>query len=218
MAYRFGPFTIDEQSRMLKSSTATLPLSPRAFSLLALLVRERPRAIPKEDLLKALWPDAFVTDGSLTQLVTEVRQALDDSAREPQYIRTVHRYGYAFCGEAHEDVPATTGRPSDYFVLWRGQEIPLLHGQNVIGRDPQARIRLVSTKASRRHARIDVNAGTAVVTDLGSRNGTYVGDRRIAEQSPLADGDHIVIGDEVIVLCRSDPATTTRTGTGLERH
>jgi hypothetical protein len=181
MAYRFGPFTIDEESRMLKGKT------------------ERPRAIPKEDLLQALWPDAFVTDGSLSQLVTEIRQALDDSAREPKYVRTVHRYGYAFCGEAHEDVPTAAGRTSDCFVVWRGQEIPLLHGQNVIGRDPDSRIRLVSTKASRRH-------------------GTYVGDQRIANQSALADGDHIVIGDEVIVFCSSAPATTTRTGKGVERH
>jgi len=217
MAYRFGPFTIDEESRMLKGKTETLPLSPRAFSLLALLVRERPRAIPKEDLLQALWPDAFVTDGSLSQLVTEIRQALDDSARESKYVRTVHSYGYAFCGEAHEDVPTAAGRPSDCVVVWRGQEIPLLHGQNVIGRDPDSRIRLVSTKASRRHARIDVNAARAVLTDLGSRNGTYVGDQRIANQSALADGDHIVIGDEVIVFCSSAPATTTRTGKGVER-
>ena len=218
MAYRFGAFTLDEESRELSRGAIPIPLSPRGFDLLALLARERPRAIPKEDLLKALWPDAFVTDGSLSQLVTEIRQALDDSAREPRYIRTVHRYGYAFCGEALEDVATTTGRPSDYFVLWRGQEIPLVHGQNVIGRDPQARIRLVSTKASRRHARIDVNASKAVLTDLGSRNGTYVGDQRIAEQSALADGDHIVIGDEVIVFCSSDPATTTRTGKGVARH
>ena len=218
MVYRFGAFTLDEGSRMLRRGVAAIPLSPRGFSLLALLVKDGPRAIPKEDLLKALWPDAFVTDGSLSQLVTEIRQALDDSAREPKYIRTVHRYGYAFCGDAQQDLPTTHGRPSEYFVLWRGQEIPLLHGQNVIGRDPEARIRLVSTKASRRHARIDVNATRAVLTDLGSRNGTYVGDQRIAEQSALADGDHIVIGDEVIVFCSSDPATTTRTGKGAERH
>lgn len=202
---------------MLTGSTATLPLSPRAFSLLTLLVRERPRAMAKDDLLKALWPDAFVTDGSLSQLVTEIRQALDDPAREPKYIRTVHRYGYAFCAEAQEDFPTTHGRPSEYFVLWRGQEIPLIHGQNVIGRDPEARIRLVSTRASRRHARIDVNAAKAVLLDLGSRNGTYVGSQRLAGQAALTDGDHIVIGDEVIVFCSSDPATTTRTGKGVER-
>lgn len=218
MAHRFGPFTLDEESRMLTRGTTAIPLTPRALDLLVLLVRERPKAISKEDLLKALWPDSFVTDGSLSQAVAEVRKAVGDSARDPKYIRTVFRYGYAFSGDAQEEAPATRGQASRYFVLWRGQEIPLLRGENVIGRDPEARIRLVSTRASRRHARIVVDSTRAVLTDLGSRNGTYVGERRVTEDSVLADGDQIVIGDDVIIFCGSGSPRTTRTGKRIDRH
>src|SRR5262249_52606068 len=156
MAYSFGSFRLDEGSRQLRRGTAVIPLTPRGFDLLVLLVRERPRAMDKDELLKTLWPDSFVAESSLSQLVTEVRRALGDSAREPKYIRTLHRFGYAFAAEAQEEAPErkTRGKLSPFLIRWRGQEIPLLRGENVIGRDPEARVRVFSTMASRRHARI----------------------------------------------------------------
>jgi DNA-binding winged helix-turn-helix (wHTH) protein len=217
MAYRFGPFNLDPDSRILRRGTASITLARHGFDLLVLVVRERPRAISKDDLLKALWPDSFVAEGSLAQLVTEIRQALGDDARNPKYIRTVFRYGYAFVGEAHEERPRGSSKQSPYFVLWRGQEIPLSRGENVIGRDPDAQIRIASTKASRRHARIDVGGNDAILTDLGSRNGTYIGDRRVTDEQRLADGDQIVIGDDVIVFCGANAPTTTRTGNVVRR-
>ena len=51
-------------------------------------------------LQQRLWPDTFVTEANLSNIVAEIRDALDDSPREPIYIRTVHKFGYAFCGEA----------------------------------------------------------------------------------------------------------------------
>jgi DNA-binding winged helix-turn-helix (wHTH) protein len=217
MAYTFGAFGVDEAARTLRRDGMLLSLTPRALDLLVLLLRGRPQAFSKDDLLSALWLDSFVAEGSLSQLVTEVRQVLDDSAREPKYIRTVFKFGYAFCGDARE-VGTERGEPSSYFVLWRGQEIPLRRGENILGRDPEARIRLVSTKVSRRHARIVVEPTRAVLSDLGSRNGTYLGERRIAEESVLTDGDHIVIADEVIVFCGSNDPTTTRTGNLLKQN
>ena len=219
MAFLFGSFAVMTESRELRRADARIPLTPRAFELLALLIRERPRAFDKDELLTTLWPDTFVSEGSLAQLVTEVRQALGDSAREPKYIRTLHRYGYAFVGEAREDAPVEQSRSklSPFLIRWHGQEIPLARGENVIGRDPDARIRLHTTLASRRHARIDVTERQAVLTDLGSRNGTYLGDRRITDGERLADGDQIVIGDDVIVFCGSNGSTTTRTGSILKK-
>lgn len=213
MTFDFGPFSLDSVSRALRRSNAHVPLTGRAFDLLALLIRERPRALDKDELLRRLWPDTFVSEGSLAQLVTEVRQALGDSARKPKYIRTLHRYGYAFVGEVRQDAPPEQAgvKLSPFLIRWHGQEIPLARGENVIGRDPQARIRLFSIAASRRHACIDVTGRQAVLTDLGSRNGTYIGDRRVTGAARLADGDQIVIGDDVIVFCRSNASTTTRT-------
>jgi DNA-binding winged helix-turn-helix (wHTH) protein len=213
MPYRFAPFTLDADSRVLRRESAAISLTARGFDLLVLLVRERPKAVAKEDLLKTLWPDSFVADGSLAQLVTEVRQALGDDARDPKYIRTVFRYGYSFVAEAHEeDERRIRSAASPFFVLWRGQQIPLRRGDNVIGRDVDAQIRIVSTQASRRHARIQIEDTRALLSDLGSRNGTFIGDRRVTDEQPLADGDQIVIGDDVIVFCGANAPTTTGTG------
>ena len=84
MAYRFGPFSIDSESRVLRRGSGLIPLTARGFDLLALLVRERPKAIKKDDLIKALWPDSFVADGSLAQLVTEALQRSAAGSQAPR--------------------------------------------------------------------------------------------------------------------------------------
>lgn len=212
MRYVFGPFAVDEESRELTREGCPVPLTPRAFDLLRTLLRSRPRAIEKTVLLRTLWPRTFVSEGSLAQLVTEVRKALGDRPRTPRYVRTVFGHGYAFCGEAREELaaaePARAGTP--FSVLWQGREVPLSEGENLIGRDPEAPIRLASPLASRRHARILVASGRALLQDLGSKNGTRLEGRRVAGESPLSPGDHIAIGEEVLVFCSGHVPVTTR--------
>ena len=79
------------------------PLSPRAFRLLEVLTERRPDAIAQEALRGLLWPDTVAGGTTLARLVHEVRAALGDSARPPRYVRTVHRFGYAFCSTAIEE-------------------------------------------------------------------------------------------------------------------
>ena len=107
MRARFGPFVLDSASRQLLREGRGVPLSPKAFDLLILLVENRPRALTKGELHERLWPDTFVVDANLSNLVAELREALEDNAREPRFVRTVHRYGYAFAAEVDdEDVAA----------------------------------------------------------------------------------------------------------------
>jgi len=97
---RFGPFTLDLDTRQLKREDREIRVAPKAFELLHMLVSQRPRALSKTELQNGLWPDTFVAEANLSNLVAEIRDALDDRARAPRFIRTVHGFGYAFCGEA----------------------------------------------------------------------------------------------------------------------
>lgn len=100
MRIRFGPFTLDLESRQLTSAGRDIHLEPKAFDLLSALVLERPKALSKADLQERLWPGTFVAEANLSNLVAEVRAALGDPARAPTFVRTAHGFGYAFCGEA----------------------------------------------------------------------------------------------------------------------
>src|SRR5262245_44006549 len=100
MRVRFGSFVLDSDTRELLSGGAPRPLSTKALQLLLLLVEQRPRALSKTELYQHLWPTSFVVDANLVNLMAEVREALGDHPREPRFIRTVHRFGYAFCADA----------------------------------------------------------------------------------------------------------------------
>ncbi len=102
MRYEFGPFALDPASRRLSRGTADVPLTPKAFEILALLVRERRRALTKQELFDAVWPDTAVIENTLTQRIKEIREALGDRAQEPAYIRTIPRVGFQFVADVVE--------------------------------------------------------------------------------------------------------------------
>jgi TolB-like protein/DNA-binding winged helix-turn-helix (wHTH) protein/Tfp pilus assembly protein PilF len=97
--YRFGPFTLDTASFQLTRGATDVALTPKAFELLALLVRERHRALTKQELLDAVWPETAVIENTLTQRIKEIREALGDNAHDPGYVRTVPRVGFQFIAE-----------------------------------------------------------------------------------------------------------------------
>jgi pSer/pThr/pTyr-binding forkhead associated (FHA) protein len=99
-------------------------------------------------------------------------------------------------------------------VLQGPREIPLFEGENLLGRVPEGVVRLVSEKASRRHARIVVEGDSAVLEDLGSKNGTSLNGRRVEGSARLTDADRIVVGREVLVFCGGPAPGTTRTDLG----
>ncbi len=203
----FGPFTLDLDTRQLRRPGGEVHLSPKAFDLLCALVCERPKVLSKNVLQQLLWPDTFVAEANLSNLVVEIRQALDDSSREPQYIRTVHRVGYAFCGQV--TAPRWAGAPQCW-IEWGTQRFPLHAGEYVIGRDPDAAIRIDASTVSRRHARIVVDGTGAMLEDFGSKNGTFHGDSRVSTPVPLADGDGIRIGSQLLTF-RSRTGDSTET-------
>jgi len=208
MRVRFGPFVLDSDRRQLHREGREVHLTPKAWELLELLVRSRPRAVSKTAIRRRLWPDAHVGDGSLTVLVAEVRSGLGDDARHPAWIRTVFRYGYAFAGEAAEAVAGSVpGAPSSQpapRVVWGRRVLPIVEGENVLGRDENVGLRIDAPGISRRHALICGRGAETTLEDLGSKNGTYLRGRRLDGRVALRDGDVFVLG-EVALVFRSGP-------------
>ncbi len=102
MKVLFGDCTFDSGARTLVRGSELVRLSGKAFQLLDLLLTARPKPIEKSELFARLWPDTFVSEANLASLVKEIRAAIGDDARAPRFVRTVHRYGYAFSGPVTE--------------------------------------------------------------------------------------------------------------------
>jgi DNA-binding winged helix-turn-helix (wHTH) protein len=194
----FGPFTLDPATRQLLEGGRAIHLSPKAFDVLQLLVDARPTVVPKADLHDRIWPGTFVVDANLAVLIGEIRKALADSAQAPRYIRTVHKVGYAFCGDAADDTGGSraAGAGSRYWLAWNDRTFVLSAGDNLIGRNPECGIWVDAAGVSRRHARLrlDTESGDAAIEDLGSTNGTFVNEARVESPSPLRDGDTVHLG------------------------
>lgn len=198
MKLRFRDFTLDSDRRQLLAGGREIHLSVKAFDLLCALLAHRPNVVPKSELQARLWPDTHVVDANLAVLIGEIRRALSDPASEPRLIRTVHRIGYAFSGDvAADDVDRRSDPdpPSRFWLSVDGRAVMLPEGATVIGRDPRSDIWLDLEGVSRRHARIRVaGEDEAVLEDLASTNGTFIGRARITAPRPLKDGDVIRIG------------------------
>jgi DNA-binding winged helix-turn-helix (wHTH) protein len=196
---RFDSFTLDTDTRQLMRDGVALHVSPKAFDLLWSLVEYRPRVVEKTELQARLWPDTHVVDANLNVLIGEIRRALGDSAKQPQYIRTVHGVGYAFCGDA-DGLTATpvaaTARQTPCWVVAKDRTFRLLEGENSVGRDPECIVWLDSDSVSRRHARIVVDSASRRLwlDDLASKNGTHVRGQPVRDRVELSDGDDVLFG------------------------
>jgi len=109
---QFGPFTLDTLTRQLRRQAEEISISPKAFALLLELVECRPNALSKARLLESLWPGTFVVEANLSNLVAEIRAALEDDVRQPRFIRTVHGFGYAFCGKVDGEPRVAAQEPT----------------------------------------------------------------------------------------------------------
>jgi DNA-binding winged helix-turn-helix (wHTH) protein len=209
----FRDVRIDLAARQLWRDTAEVRLTRKAFDLLALLVERRPDAVSKEDIHARLWPETFVSEITLHSLVSEIRRALDDKAGEPRFVRTVHGFGYAFVCPP-DDRPAAQQpalrRVRGWLILDRDR-LPVFDGDNLFGRGDADVIDLPSTTVSRRHARIHVDEETWL-EDMGSKNGTFLGDRRVTGRVRLADGDRVRFASLRLTfrLTRSAELTSTQ--------
>jgi len=200
---QFGECTLDTDTREIFRGGRSVHLEPKAYRLLELLLESRPKALSKGDLQDALWPDTYVSELALSRLVSVLRGALGDATSKPRLIRTVHGFGYAFAAEVirvKAIVNARSGQDVHFHLRRGGRDVALEEGENLIGRDTSCSVRIDKKSVSRRHARVLVADGVATIEDLGSRNGTFVDEKRIEGRTRLADGSRIKIGGAKLVV------------------
>jgi TolB-like protein/DNA-binding winged helix-turn-helix (wHTH) protein/Tfp pilus assembly protein PilF len=99
--YRFGPYRLDIADRLLYRGAEVVPLPPKVFDTLLIFVSSHGRVLTKEELLKQLWPDSFVEEGTLTQYISLLRKALADNG---QWVENLPRRGYRFKAAVEECV------------------------------------------------------------------------------------------------------------------
>jgi DNA-binding winged helix-turn-helix (wHTH) protein/tetratricopeptide (TPR) repeat protein len=110
--YQFGNFHIDTAERLLARDNEALPLPPKAFDLLVLLLDNAGRLLTKQHIMEALWPETFVEEANLANLISLLRKLLGDTAANPAYIETVPKRGYRFIAHL-SPVPKPPEQPGE---------------------------------------------------------------------------------------------------------
>jgi DNA-binding winged helix-turn-helix (wHTH) protein len=217
MPLTFRDLSFDAAARRVTRGGRELKLTRKAFDLLAMLVERRPEALSKDDIHARLWPDTYVAEITLHSLVSEIRRAIGDDANDPQFIRTVHGFGYAFiAGSDAAPATTTTRRRVRGWLIWDHERLQVFDGENLYGRGDDEVIELPSTTVSRRHARISFD-DDPWIEDLGSKNGTFVGENRITSRVRLNDGDRVRLGSFKLTfrVAHSPDATATQSASDL---
>ncbi len=100
--YEFDGFRLDPVERLLSFQEAPLPLEPKVFDLLILLIQHKGHLIEKETLMQSIWPNTFVEESNLTRNISTLRRALEGVAAGHQFIETIPKHGYRFIAEVKE--------------------------------------------------------------------------------------------------------------------
>jgi DNA-binding winged helix-turn-helix (wHTH) protein len=225
--FRLGEWLVQPSLNRLSRGDEKVQIRPKLMDVLAFLARQAGEVVSKDEIIAAVWARQYMAESVLTRSIAELRRILGDRAAEPRFIETITKRGYRLLvavdhvgGPAPAPVPAA--RPASAQVpssmgahtcglCWGEQEIPLLEGENIIGRTRDAIVRISSSRVSRQHAKIVVTGGRAVLEDLGSKNGTFIRGRRIHRPVELSDGDEICFGRDVVVFRFCYPTGTTVT-------
>jgi DNA-binding winged helix-turn-helix (wHTH) protein len=210
MRLKFGDCVLDSRARQLERGEKLVPLEPKMYDLLEVLIKRRPAVVTNNELDELLWPQVYVARTSLTRLVSELRAVLGDTPRDSHIIRTVYKTGYAFCANV-TSMPSIAAVPAAIELVWKRQSFPLTDGEHIAGRDVDCSLVIDATTVSRRHARITVASGIATIEDLGSTNGTHVNGTRISAPTTVGPGNEVALGTEVLqVRVRNSLALTVK--------
>ena len=194
MRFRFDTYEIDGNRRLLLRDGAEVHIAPKTLELLLAIVQRAPNAVSKAELMSALWPDTHVSDATLTGVVADARDALGDDGRSPRLIRTMHRFGYAFTGQLDCDPGIDRTAPVLGWLISDSWRVPLRSGETVLGREGDGVVPLPSPSVSRRHAALTVDGSAARLSDLGSKNGTFVDETKVDQPIALRDGARLRFG------------------------
>jgi len=123
---RFQSFRLDTPNQCLWNREDRAELTPKAFDVLRYLVEHAGRLVTPDEMLEALWPDAYVNPEGLRKYIQEIRKVLGDRPDKPVFIRTLPKRGYQFIAPVIQD----------------GTPVPADVGLELLGRLPQPEIPL----------------------------------------------------------------------------
>ena len=167
--YEFGPFRLDPIERVLARNGERISLAPKTFDTLLLLVRSSGHVLPKDQLMKLVWPDTVVEENNLTQHISQLRRALGEGSDGHAYIETVPRLGYRFAERvtvlpAEESDLLITRRTSTHVVIHEEQEEEEIAGaQGAPSRQTEAEVLPMGSTTN--------DQGRASRTSAGARTG-----------------------------------------------
>ena len=107
--FEFGEFQLDVRERSLWRNGETVQLTPKAFDTLVILVENAGSLVEKDEMMRAVWPDAIVEEIGLARNISVLRKALGEDAGQQQFIETVPKRGYRFSAQVREHVDDTPG-------------------------------------------------------------------------------------------------------------
>jgi DNA-binding winged helix-turn-helix (wHTH) protein len=215
-SFSLGGWVVEPALNRVVRQSEVVQLEPRVMDLLVVLARRPGEVLSRETLIDTVWQRHVVGEAVLRNAIAALRRALGDRADDPTYIETISKRGYRLIAPVTglavvASRPATTA--SCFTVSWEDHDVALAEGDNLIGRGPDAQIRIDNPEVSRRHARLTVAGETVTLEDLGSKNGTHRNGRRLDRPVRLSDGDEIWIGLNLAALrfrvC-DDPTKTER--------
>ena len=107
--FTFGPFLVDAKERVLMRGSNPVPLTPKVFATLLVLVENAGHILEKDELMKLVWPDSYVEEANLAQNIFKLRQVLGKNRSGKPYIETIPRRGYRFLASVKQSTPAANG-------------------------------------------------------------------------------------------------------------
>jgi DNA-binding winged helix-turn-helix (wHTH) protein len=149
--YEFGPFRLSPVERLLLRDGQELPLPPKIFDILLLLVQNHGHLLEKETMINAIWPDTFVEEGNLTRCISTLRQALGGDRNRDQYILTIPKRGYRFVARVNEvrDDIASRLRPAQTSLAVQSVAVLPFKSLVVEGRDQALELGMADTLITR---------------------------------------------------------------------
>jgi DNA-binding winged helix-turn-helix (wHTH) protein/TolB-like protein/Flp pilus assembly protein TadD len=189
--YDFDDFLLDASRRIISRGDEAVPLTSKAFETLLVLVRNRDRVLPKEELMNAVWPDSFVEEVNLAQNISAIRKALGESPGQNRFIATIPGKGYQFvCGVRERETGTST--PVDELVVARRTQAQVVIVEEAGDKAPTRDIARdqKQLEAPRRRFRAWPLAASGLVALAVMVGGGYWWQHRIAQSSSLKGTGH----------------------------
>lgn len=214
--FRFGDYELDVAAFSLRQRGIAVRLEKIPLEVLILLVEHAGALVDRDSIFSALWgSDVFLDrDAAINTAIRKIRKALGEDGDRPRFVETVVGKGYRFVGPIVAGTPDDAPEVTNYRVTTETHAFVLTHGDNVIGRNPDAEVFLDHPSVSRRHARISIAADRVVLEDLNSRNGTSLDGREVTSPTELHDGAVIRVGPITLTFVSLPVASTERMSGG----